>query len=700
MTSRDDYLSVKEGAISQQFRRIHLPAPAWLSLVVLAALIAAACGGGDSPLSTSSAGRDGGTAGDPRVEGSVPAPEFPGGHTWFNVSEPLSLAGLQGKVVLLDFWTSGCINCQQIIPDLNRLEEEFADELVIIGVHSGKYDREQEDQSVRQSILRFGLRHPVVNDPDVVIWSTYRVRAWPTLILIDPAGNVVGGRAGEDVYPNFQPVIAAVIDEFDARGEIDRSPIPIDLEAVGVSASILSYPSAVLADEAGGRLFIADAGHNRVLIAGLDGELRTVIGGSGQEGFLDGSFAEATFKQPQGLALSPDGNTLYIADTRNHAIRVADLVTNEVTTLAGTGRRAFTPPSGAPASETDLASPWGLVLHDGTLFVAMAGTHQIWTIDLAENSVSVFAGSGAEGIDDGPPGRATLAQPSGLTTDGTILYWVDPESSSVRRLPLDGDGDVETLVGTGLFDFGDADGQGTQALLEHPQGIVYANGTVYVADTYNHKLRTVDPASREVRVVAGGAVAGFEDGPGGASLLSEPNGLTVANGVLYIADTNNNVIRLLDLATNAVSTLELSNLAVAAQGIEGRALKVSLPGQTVSPETTTIRIRLSTPQDFHLNELAPSELTLSSSNPPVLAIERETIGWTTDDPFVEIVVPVSVNSGDAVLTAQGPVFYCRNGDEAICLIEQVDIALPVTVQSGAAQAEVVLNYELPPPAGG
>ena len=227
----------------------------WLAVLAGAAVIAVACGGGG--------GDEGRGPNDPAFTGTTPsartvsAPDFPGGHTWFNVSEPPSLADLQGKLVLLDFWTSGCINCQQIIPDLTRLEEEFADELVVIGVHSGKYDREQEDESVRQSILRYGLRHAVVNDPDFIIWSMYGVNAWPTLVLIDPAGNVVGARPGEGVYPAFQPVIAALVAEFDALGEIDRSPFAIDLEADAVTSTFLSYPSAVLADEAGSRLFIA-----------------------------------------------------------------------------------------------------------------------------------------------------------------------------------------------------------------------------------------------------------------------------------------------------------------------------------------------------------------------------------------------------------------------------------------------------------
>jgi len=666
-----------------------------LAGITAIAVAVAACGSGsgESSLTTPSSNSAEGNANAILY----PAPEFPGGHTWFNVSEPLTIAGLRGKVVLLDFWTSGCINCQHIIPDLERLEEEFAEELVIIGVHSGKYDREQEDQSVRESILEFGLRHPVVNDPDFVIWSLYGARAWPTLVLIDPAGGIVGSRSGENVYPIFQPAIAGVVAEFNARGEIDRSPIAVNLEADAVTSAFLSYPSAVLADEAGGRLFIADAGHHRILVASLAGELLDVIG-TGEKGFGDGLFDEATLFEPQGLAISHDGNTLYIADTRNHAVRIADLSTREVITLAGTGVRAPSfPVDGAPAADTPFASPWGLVLHEGTLFVASAGTHQIWTIDLASQTVSVFAGSGAEGIDDGPPAAATLAQPSGLTTDGETLYWTDPESSAVRRVPINGDGDVATLVGTGLFDFGDADGPGATALLEHPQGIVFINGTLYVADTYNHKLRTVDPGDLQVVTVAGGSSAGFTDGPQGASSLNEPSGLSVAGSIIYIADSNNHVIRLLDPETNHVSTLELTNLAIATQGIGGRTLIVSLPGQTISPDASTLKIRIETPTGFYLNKLAPSELTLSSSNSPSVELSASTVSWATNDPFVELIVDLSASAGDAIVTASGDVYFCRSGAEAICLIESVEIALPVTVEPGAGQAELVLDYRLPEP---
>ena len=145
------------------------------------------------------------------------------------------------------------------------------------------------------------------------------------------------------------------------------------------------------------------------------------------------------------------------------------------------------------------------------------------------------------------------------------------------------------------------------------------------------------------------------------------------------------------------STLELSNLAAAVQGLEGRTLRVSLPGQTVSLGTSTLRIRLTTPDHFHLNSLAPSGLTLTSSNPPALALRNDTVSWMTDDPFVEILVPVSTGSGDAILTAQGQVYYCRSGAEAISLVENVDISLPLTVQIGTSPDEVVLEYALPEP---
>lgn len=626
--------------------------------------------------------------------GTDPAPSIPTGVTWFNVQRPLTLKELQGHIVLLDFWTLGCINCQHIIPDLKRLEEEFGDALVVIGVHSGKYATEHDDESIREAIRRYGLEHPVINDPDFAVWQAFGAQAWPTLVLIDPAGNLVGGHAGEGVYPLFQPILRSLLDEFGAKGQVSATPIPISLEA-SPSTATLSFPAKVLADATSGRLYIADSGNNRILVATLEGELQKAIG-TGQEGFADGAATEAAFRQPQGLALSPDGRTLYVADTRNHAVRTVDTRSFEVRTIAGTGQQLQRlPAEGTPARQAAMASPWDLVVVENTLYITMAGIHQLWAMDLRAGTVSVFAGTSREGIQDGAARTmATLAQPSGITTDGDLLFWVDPESSSLRQVPAGG-GDVVTLVGTGLFDYGNRDGRGQQAQLQHAQGVAYDDGALYIADTYNHRIRVYDLTSREVGTAAG-SERGWTDGVAGQVKFDEPGGLSVANGRIYIADTNNHLVRVFEPATGRVSTLNLTNLAAAALTAPGRLTKAQLPAVTVAPGASNLRITFSSPSGYHLNALAPSRVELSASNPAVLALGEASLSWSTDDPSVSLPVPVILAEGAATLTAVASVYYCRTGGEALCFIGQFEITLPVTVTPTSSNGEIRLDYELPP----
>jgi len=626
--------------------------------------------------------------------GEHPAPDFPGGLTWLNVSRPLTLADLRGKAVLLDFWTQGCINCQHIIPDLKRLEAEFGDALAVIGVHSGKYATEHEVDTVREAIGRYGIEHPVVNDPDFAVWNRYGVNAWPTLVLIDPAGKLVGLHAGEGVYGLFRPILEALIAEFDEKGEIDRTPLPLDLEATSASA-VLSYPADVAVDAASGKLYIADSGHNRVLVAGLDGRLERAIG-TGAEGFADGAAHEAMFRQPQGLGLSEDGRTLYVADTRNHAVRAIDVATGEVRTVAGTGEQADRLPlQWSPARETALSSPWDVVEVDGRLFVSMAGVHQVWEVNAEQEQVAMFAGTSREGIEDGPRlEMATLAQPSGLASDGVYLYWVDPEASALRRVPLDGDGDVETLVGTGLFDYGDVDGQGKQAKLQHPQGLTYADGTLYVGDTYNHKIRAVDSGTRQVTTLTGTGSRGWDDGPRELARFDEPAGLDAAGGKLYVADQNNHLVRVVDRETGEVSTLLLSNLGVATATAPGRVVRQELPAQEVSPGAGIMSVVVRSPEGYHLNSSGPSRLTLRSSAGNVAELGESDLAWASDDPEVRIPVPVQLSEGEAVISGQATVYYCRDGQEALCFVQVVEVELPVTVRAGAGRLPE-LRIELP-----
>ncbi len=682
----------------------------------MGALVAAACGGEDSdpPASASPAGTVAGAAQPEAAEGETaaqetrprdtggepepvenPAPEFPTGLTWFNVSEPLSFAKLRGKLVLLDFWTQGCINCQHIIPDLERLEHEFPDSLVVIGVHTGKYSEEHEDSAVAEAIARYGLKHPVVNDPDAIIWRQWGVRAWPTVVLIDPRGSVVGGAAGELVYENFQPIVKQLHDEFTALGLIDTTPIALDLDAT-VASTFFSFPSEVLADEAGNRLFIADAGHHRIVVTDLEGQVITAYG-AGEAGFTDGGPGEARFRDPQGLELSPDGNTLWVADTRNHAVRAIDLTTEQVTTIAGTGSRGYQRLQGGEPLSTSLASPWDIHYHDGSLYIANAGSHQIWVLNLEADYLEVFAGTGRENIDDGHRlNTATLAQPSGITGDDTHLYWVDAESSSLRRVPFAGVGDVETLIGNHLFRWGDADGPFGAAQIQHAQGLALGDGVIYLADTYNHKLRALSLADFSVTTVAGSGARGWNDATGAEGRFEEPNGLSMSNGRLYLADTGNKVVRIIDPPSGAVTTLPLTNLAAANPKLpEDGILRVQLPLQVVAPGVTTLRITFQSPESFHLNNSAPSRLELSSSSDLVVELSETVLTFSTEDESFTIPVPIELREGEAEITGEGVVYFCRTGKEALCLIQQVRLVVPVRVDPAATAGEVVVEYLLP-----
>ncbi len=661
---------------------------------LLIALAAVACSGGDSPPQPGG-GTDVADQGARRSwAGTEPAPGIPGDVSWFNVARPLTLEELKGRAVLLDFWTLGCINCQHIIPDLKRLEAEFGDNLVVIGVHSGKYATEHEDESVLEAIRRFGIEHPVINDPDFVVWRTFGASAWPTLVLIDPAGNLVGGHAGEGVYPLFQPILASLVAEFGEKGLLSPRPLPISLAAAPATA-VLSYPGKVLADGGRGRLFIADSGHHRILEARLDGTLVRAFG-TGKEGFADGAPGEAAFRQPHGVALSADGATLFVADTRNHAIRAIDLDSGETTTVAGTGEQLRRLPQGpSPALETAMASPWDVVLANGQLFISMAGIHQIWSLNLLSRQVSVFAGTSREGIDDGPRlTMATLAQPSGLAADAEWLYWVDPESSALRRVPLAGEGEVQTLVGTGLFDYGDRDGRGRQAQFQHPQGVALLDGAIYVADTYNHRLRVYDPVSQEVGTAAG-SERGWSDGVAGGVKFDEPGGLSAAAGLVYIADTNNHLVRVYNPATGTVATLALTNLSAITAATPGRVTRVEFPARRVSPGASNVRITISSPRGFHLNASAPSKLELATSNGSVLDLGERTLTWTTDEDRVSFPVPVVLAEGQATMTLTVSAYYCRTGAEALCFVGLFELAVPVEVTALSSQSELVVDFELP-----
>jgi DNA-binding beta-propeller fold protein YncE/thiol-disulfide isomerase/thioredoxin len=640
-----------------------------------------------------------------------PAPNFPPGLDWLNISGPLRMEDLRGKIVILDFWTYGCINCIHMVPVMERIEEKYAEEVVIIGVHSAKFANEGETDNIRQIVQRYELKHPVINDHQFRVWGAYAqygVQAWPTFVIIDPRGNLLAVQPGEIPFDAFDRVLTGMVGYFDETGELNREPLELSLEADDEANMALAFPGKVLADAATNRLFISDTNHNRVVVADLlTYEVLDVIG-SGARGFNDGAAGEATFDKPQGMTLDAEKNLLYIADVNNHAVREIDLAGRAVRTIAGTGEqsRGFMQPGSA--LQTRLSSPWDVELgEDGTLFIAMAGPHQLWAMSLADGMIYTYAGSGREGLLDGGLLDAQLAQPSGLYYDDGMLYFADSESSSIRVVDVRSS-EVHTLAGpttNDLFAFGDVDGEVGISRLQHALGVTAGeDGTLYVADTYNSKIKVLDPEAKDIETLFGlGGLGGFRDGDAETAEFDEPGGIDYADGKLYVADTNNHAVRVIDLETSEVSTvvfpnpevLQIEDQPTVVAGNAAAGLQITLPEQTLAEGGGEIELRITLPEGYKLNDLAPFSSEWVSSNEGIV-IAEENLTQSIIEPEMPLRVPVTMHAGEDLLHGDLTIYYCEAVNESLCFIEQVSIDAPVIVGEGDSTT-IVLEHAIVPP---
>jgi thiol-disulfide isomerase/thioredoxin len=592
------------------------------------------------------------------------APEFPSDLDWLN-SAPLRLADLTGQVVLLEFWTSYCINCLHNLPELERLREQFGPALRIIGVHTGKFAAEHDTAFVAKMLERYDITWPVVNDAAQKIWSSYAVRAWPTTVLINQQGRIAKVHSGEFVAEDFAPIISELFE----RLGYGTMPLKDDL-----NVSHLRHPSA-LAAKTPEHIFVADTGNNRVLECWLDGESLQVFRsfGSGLASFYDGIDEQAAFRQPRGLALH--GDTLFVADTGNHAIRAIDLNSGEVTTVAGTGnkaRRAQPTQDLAPLA-TDLRSPWALA-HDGErLLIAMAGSHQIWALD---HELRLWAGLGYETLVDGPRLTAGFSQPQALALNEQALFVADSETSAIRRIDR-ASGEVTTLAGLGLFQFGDQDGVGDAVLLQHPGGLA-ANAThVLIADSFNHKIKQLDLASGAVSTLIGNGQAGTDDGSFAQAQFNQPEGLVWLDPQRFlIADMFNDCIRLADLQTQQIRTLSLES-----EKIWADIRHVQLREVVVSKEPHSLSLHLQLPSGFTLNPDTPVQIELGNTR----------LQFAANDPLL---LPIDPHSKPYELAVNLRVFLCDD-QRGLCWAQQHYERWWIQPDREASESKVTLSLPKP-----
>ncbi len=617
-------------------------------------------------------------------------PELTPNLGWLNTDRPLRFREeLKGHVVILDFWTYCCINCMHVLPDLAYLEEKYKDQpFVVIGVHSAKFDNESQRRSIRNAVQRYNVAHPVVIDDEMKVWRKYGVRGWPTLVVIDSRGLLVDSVSGEGYREGLDRIVQALLDEGRTNGTLAAKPVAIAREGRVAAAGGLAFPGKVLAippsEKAPGRLFIADSSHHRVVVtgwpdAGGASELVAVLG-DGTPGLIDAIGPDARFHDPQGLAYDASTGTLYVADTKNHAIRAVDS-SWRVSTLVGTGFQVYDRKGGRAGRAQGLNSPWDVALSRdrATLYVAMAGPHQLWKIDLATGVAGVLAGSGREAITDGPAGEAALAQPSGLalSSDGGTLYFADSETSAIRALDL-GSNRVRTIIGRGLFEFGDVDGVYPDARLQHCLGVALLDAgdgagadRLLVADTYNHKLKLVLPGADSSATWLGSPHAGADRARDGAGLgrddaprLDEPGGVHAAAGRVFVADTNNHRVIVIDATTKAWREVMVHGLSPPGEraGVPEGAVPAAL--ELAPGRDATLRLHADLPEGESLNPESPATVRVSLVDEGARAIAMRTT--RAEALPVEIVVPGAHVVAGRRWLVEWSFGSCVKGDLGIC----------------------------------
>ncbi|KAA8536730.1 hypothetical protein F0562_029208 [Nyssa sinensis] len=646
-------------------------------------------------------------------------PEFPSKLDWLNTA-PLQLRrDLKGKVVLLDFWTYCCINCMHVLPDLEFLEKKYKDmPFTVVGVHSAKFDNEKDLEAIRSAVLRYGITHPVVNDGDMYLWRELGINSWPTFAIVGPNGKLLAQISGEGRRKDLDDLVEAALLYYGGKKILDNTPIPLRLEKDNdprLLTSPLKFPGKLSVDVLNNRLFISDSNHNRIVVTDLDGNFIVQIGSTGEEGLRDGNFDDATFNRPQGLAYNAKKNLLYVADTENHALRVIDFVNETVQTLAGNGTKGSDYQGGGKGTTQLLNSPWDVCFEpvNEIVYIAMAGQHQIWEHNTLDGVTRAFSGDGYERNLNGSSSTSTsFAQPSGisLSPDLKEAYIADSESSSIRVLDLKTGGSRllaggDPVFSDNLFRFGDHDGMGSEVLLQHPLGVLCGkDGQIYLADSYNHKIKKLDPASKRVTTLVGTGKAGFKDGTALIAQLSEPAGIVEAeNGRLFIADTNNSVIRYLDLNKEEAELLTLELKGVRPPTPKSRSLKRLRRRSSADMQTISVNGGSSNEGNLSLKILVPEGYHFSKEARSKFIVETEPENAVVIDPLDGNLSP----EGSAVLRFRRlstsismgrincKVYYCK--EDEVCLYQSVAFEVPFQeVIPDSAPSEITLAYVVKP----
>jgi hypothetical protein len=631
-----------------------------------------------------------------KFRNTTPAPGFSVGREWVNVKSPLELNDLKGKISILYFCAFSNIDCISVVSDLKVLEEKWNKELLVIGVHSPKYPAEDTISNLKHSVYKHNIQHPIISDGNYFLWKSYGIRAWPTLIVLDPDTHVSAKYTGENFSESLDDLITDLVKEFDLQGKIKREPISqLSIEKDRYPETLLSYPGKILIEEKD--LWILDTANHRVLQVEIESGIIKRIIGTGKPGLANGNFNNSQFFYPQGMLFHL--GDLYISDTYNHCIRKIDLKNSLVTTIAGTGNKTIEPILRGTASTTPLKYPIDLAILDGKFYITNAGTNQILKLDMQESVIDVFLGKGVRGLKDGSLENAELAQPMGITGSKEVFFFSDANNNAIRRVEINYSGKIETLLGKGYFQFGDVDGPIAQAKIQYPVGMYLENQEnsssqvpnqsickdgLVVADSFNHKIKCISFSGKNIFTILGQGKAGYKNGKKHEVLFNYPTSIAIQDNKLFISDTNNHAIRIYDSKTGDTKTLSIRF------GLDTKMIQDSnqfykeevleIPQQVFSIGSENISFELDIPKEFLWDKENPAIITFSSSNPEsVFSKEKES--KKLENFFGKWETPVSLKVGESNLEWNLLAYYRDEKKTSVSIIKKLKIKTKIKIRS-------------------
>lgn len=461
--------------------------------------------------------------------------ELPAGLDWLNAT-PASLNDLRGRPVVLAFVNAASAWCTQRLQELANWQARNPGRLHVLVLQVPRFDCERQPQRSLKLLRRHGNAFPALLDADWAAWQRYGIESWPTLLLVDAEGRererIVG--LNGDLDRSLSALAENIAPHPDGGRLVETVPEP---------RLSLRFPSAVAASA--DRLFIADSGHHRILECTHSGRVLRQFG-LGTADSMDGPHDQAAFNRPQGLALERE--VLYVADTGNHSLRRINLLNGTVDTLCGNGRAGDPVEGPVAGTNTSLNHPVSLAIAANQVHIACAGDNRLWSYDLGRGELSLRAGTGRLEMRDGNARTiAAFAQPTGLAAVQQVLYVCDALGSAIRSLQLRSDL-VQTLVGQGMWDFGDADGPRASARLQHPLGIALSADAplLWIADSGNGSLRTLRLGGGELTTVSL------------PRRLHGPTGLAIAGGAVWIAETDAHAVLRYDIVTGELGDVTIS----------------------------------------------------------------------------------------------------------------------------------------------